>query len=385
MQKKLIALAVAGLVAAPVFAQYNVTIYGVADATFDVINASGGSDWNTKTNRYVDTNKNDGSFNRITTNSSLIGFKGSEDLGNGLKAVFQFESAVGFDNLGGLAANRDSYVGVAGGFGTVIAGNITGPTRLVGATVDVNSGATGIGANSGLLGKLDNALGARVDTTVSTGVAGNSGARSSTNAGAFDTRLTNAIAYVSPSFSGLTFIGGYVANENKINSLGAASGANSSAFDLGLTYGNGPIWGALTHAELDTKNGTGLKPKNTRAAFKYDFGMADVRVLLEQTKNQGDKQNVWGLGTKIKAGAAGNVIAQYYKANSVSGYNGSTGANLFELGYEHSLTKRTILKAIYARMDNKSDSNYDFGVSTSGVATYGSRVSGLQVGLRHSF
>lgn len=382
MQKKLIALAVAGLVAAPVFAQSNVTIYGVADATFDVINVSGGA-----------TAANNVNLNRVTTNSSLIGFKGAEDLGNGLKAVFQFESAVGFDNLGGLGATRDSYVGAAGGFGTVIAGNLTGPTRLVGATVDVNAGSTGIGANSGLLGKLGNVLTGRFDST-NTGYAAtsqvvNTVARSSTQTSGFDTRLANAVAYVSPTFSGLTFIGGYVANENKTN-----GGPNTSAYDLGLTYGNGPIWAALTHAEVDTKTNVATKPKNTRVAFKYDFGAADVRVLWDSTKvdtNAGlnAKQNVWGLGTAIKAGAAGKVIAQYYKANDVTGTGlgsgSATGANLFELGYEHSLSKRTILKADYARLDNKSGAAYDFGVSASGLASAGARVSGLQVGLRHSF
>ncbi len=372
MQKKLIALAVAGLVAAPAFAQSNVTVYGVADATFDVVSVSGGT-----------ATANNTSFNRVSTNSSLIGFKGTEDLGNGLKAVFQFESGVAFDNLGALTAGRDSFVGAAGGFGTVIAGNLTGPTRLVGATMDVNAGSTGIGANSALLGKLGNALTARVDTTSATGVAATPNARSATQTGAFDTRLTNAVAYVSPTFSGFTVIGGYVANENKVN-----GGVNSSAYDLGVTYGNGPIWAALTHAQLDTKNGTAaiasLKPENTRVAFKYDFGMADVRVLWDSTKNQGVKQNVWGLGTAIKAGAAGKVVAQYYKANDLTNTN-NTGANLFELGYEHSLSKRTILKADYARLANKANAAYDFGINASGLSSAGARVSGLQVGLRHSF
>ena len=146
MQKKLIALAVAGLASTGAFAQANVTVYGVADATFDVVKISGDA-------------KNDlGNTTRVSTNSSLIGFKGAESLGNGLTAVFQFESGVGFDNAGALGATRDSFVGLAGGFGTVVLGNLTGPTRALGGAVDVNSGATGIGSNSGILGKLGNNL-----------------------------------------------------------------------------------------------------------------------------------------------------------------------------------------------------------------------------------
>ena len=150
MQKKLIALAVAGLASTGAFAQANVTVYGVADASFDVVKVS-----NAVTSDL-------GNMTRVSTNSSLIGFKGAEALGNGLTAVFQYESGVGFDNSGSsyglLGTQRDSYVGVAGSFGTVVLGNLTGPTRALGGAVDVNVGATGIGANSALLGKLGNNL-----------------------------------------------------------------------------------------------------------------------------------------------------------------------------------------------------------------------------------
>ncbi|HPI59343.1 porin, partial [Zoogloea sp.] len=175
MQKKLIALAVAGLASTGAFAQANVTVYGVADASFDVVKISG------------DANNELGNTTRVSTNSSLLGFKGAEALGNGLTAVFQFESAVGFDNAGALGANRDSYVGLAGGFGTVVLGNLTGPTRALGAAVDVNSGATGIGANAALLGKLGNNLIGTTDANGSYG-GGSTCGRSTTCTSIFDTR-----------------------------------------------------------------------------------------------------------------------------------------------------------------------------------------------------
>jgi predicted porin len=154
MQKNLIALAVAGLASTGAFAQANVTVYGVADASFDVVRISG------------DANNELGNTTRVSTNSSVLGFKGAENLGNGLTAVFQYESSVGFDNGGALGASRDSYVGLAGGFGTVVLGNLTGPTRALGSAVDVNAGATGIGANTALIGKLGNNL---IGTTDATG------------------------------------------------------------------------------------------------------------------------------------------------------------------------------------------------------------------------
>ena len=187
MQKKLIALAVAGLASTGAFAQANVTVYGVADATFDVVKVSG------------DAVNDLGNTTRVSTNSSYIGFKGAEALGNGLTAVFQIESGVGFDNSGTLGATRDSFVGVAGGFGTVVLGKLTGPTRALGGAVDVNSGATGIGTNGALLGKLGNTLVSGGDNSV-----GTTCARSATCVSIFDDRWKNAIAYVSPTFAGRT-------------------------------------------------------------------------------------------------------------------------------------------------------------------------------------
>lgn len=68
MQKKLIALAVAGLASTGAFAQSNVTVYGVADATFDVVKIAG------------DANNELGNTTRVSSNSSYIGFKGATGL-----------------------------------------------------------------------------------------------------------------------------------------------------------------------------------------------------------------------------------------------------------------------------------------------------------------
>ena len=131
MQKKLIALAIAGL-SGVAFAQSNVTIYGVADATFDIINVSGGS---------AALSGNTPNFTRVPTNGSRIGFKGTENLGNGLTALFQFESNANFDNSAStLGTSRDSFVGLSGDFGKVILGNLSTPTRVLAAALDVNAG-----------------------------------------------------------------------------------------------------------------------------------------------------------------------------------------------------------------------------------------------------
>lgn len=400
MQKKLIALAVAGLASSAAFAQSNVTIYGTMDATFDNLKAGG-----TPTSV-----GNEGNRNRITMNSSFIGFKGSEDLGNGLKAVFQVESGVG-ENATGQTANagiattyggtgstyglatRDTYIGLAGGFGTLVAGNLTGPTRLVASMMDVNTGATGIGANTALLGKI----GAAYDGA---------------GASAFDQRISNAVAYISPTWSGFHFAIGYMANENRTADTAAGTARNISAWDMGAVYAQGPILAALTYETLKDKGSSNAsnivgmlsKASDTRLSVKYDFGVGTVGLLMERVKgdiaaaNVDAKRSGWYLPVTFKAGP-GKVLFQYGKAKDATGsaFTGvtDTGATHTSLGYEYSLSKRTIVKAIYSQINNKANAGYDFlyGVNAASSNTTGLNNNpaagadprGFSVGVRHSF
>ncbi|MBK6653582.1 porin [Zoogloea sp.] len=387
MQKKLIALAVAGLASTGALAQANVTVYGVADASFDVVRISG------------DANNELGNTTRVSTNSSLLGFKGAESLGNGLTAVFQYESSVGFDNAGALGATRDSYVGLAGGFGTVVLGNLTGPTRALGSAVDVNAGATGIGANTALIGKLGNNLLGTTDTSGNY-AGGSTCARNSTCASIFDTRWKNAIAYVSPSFGGLNATVAYVANENK--ALNGLAAANTTGYDVGVKYANGPAMAAVTYNAVSVGNAADLKVSDLRVGGSYNFGMASVRALFDLARADnfgGNKvtQAVYGFGATFNVTPASKLLGQVYVARDLK-VNGSssddTGAKLFEIGVEHSLSKRTMLKATYAMINNDKAATYDFGINAAGIRTgalpgganaVGGTVSGLSFGLRHTF
>jgi len=387
MQKKLIALAIAGLSSAA-FAQTNVTIYGVADGTFDYI----------KVNNALGNPSN----TRVTTNGSHLGFKGTENLGNGMKAIFQFETEVNFDNNSSLGLNRDSFVGLTGGFGQVTLGTQTGPTNALGGRLDVNSGDT-IMSNTAVLGKLGGAY-------ASFGFKGQQFASGST----FDTRFKNSIQYVTPSFSGLQATAMYVANENKDSTPG--SKVNSSAYDLGVNYENGPVFVGATYARISERNdgfvflplapvsGTNQVAKEMRIAGIYDFGVATVRALYARTKLDVDgfnaKQNVWGIGGTYNVSANGKLVAQYYKAADIdasAGADDNTGAKFYTIGYEHSLSKRTMLKAGYAYLKNDSavatngfgggchGGGYDFGYNSVGVAGDNVKLSGFQFGMRHAF
>jgi len=274
MQKKLIALAVAGLASTGAFAQSNVTVYGVADATFDVVRASN-----------VKDGYDLGNTTRVSSNSSYIGFKGAEALGNGLTAVFQVESGVDFAAGGNPLATRDTFVGLAGGFGTVVMGNLTGPTRALGGAVDVNSGATGIGTNGGLIGKLGNNLTANKagGTDANGNVMVDDCGPSSTCVSIFDQRWKNAVAYVSPSFAGLSATVVYVANENKAFH-GAGGALNTRGYDTGLKYANGPIMGAVTYNAVSFGDSGKTDVSNFRVGGSYNFGVASLRALFDHTR-----------------------------------------------------------------------------------------------------
>lgn len=395
MQKKFIALAVAGLVSGAAFAQSNVTVYGVADATFDVASATGASAAgvvNPISGVANAADQNRGSFTRVSSNSSYLGFKGTEALGNGLNAVFQIETNLSVDGqaAGTFGTNRDTFVGLSGGFGTVVAGTLTGPTRALAAAIDLNAGATGPGANSSIVGKIGGGAGA----------------------GTFDTRFNNAIAYVSPNFSGLTATVAYVSGENKSLNNAGVNKTNIRGYDLGLVYNNGPLMAGLTFGKVDNQlDGGRAAPavqdtlSIARLAAAYTFtGGHKVTALYERNKqenvalnaNNELKRNIWGIGGKFMVTANGGLIAQYYQAQNATGSffgansNANTGARLYEIGYEHSLSKRTILKAAYARLDNKDRAAYDFNlgsVTVGGVNQFGAGANPtvISAGLRHSF
>ena len=120
MNKKLVALAVAGVLSAPLAAQAqtaNVTLYGRLNITLEAVQTkiSDGS----KPNVY-----------RVSSNSSRLGVRGTESLGGGLNAIFQIESNVSADTGNSTTsgfASRESFVGLQGAWGTFKMGYFLSP------------------------------------------------------------------------------------------------------------------------------------------------------------------------------------------------------------------------------------------------------------------
>ena len=377
MQKKLIALAIAGLASSAAFAQSNVTVYGVADLTFESVSATGATLGASK-----------GNFTRTNSNSSYVGFKGTEDLGDGLKAVFQIETTFTGDTGVWSASGRDSYVGLAGGFGTVVLGNLTGPTRAIGNRMEVLPGNTGIGNAVSLLANPLNGI-------ASTGTTGT-----------FDTRLPSTVAYISPTFNGFNVILGYSSGENKTNNNAAAGAAlNTKTFDLGVNYVNGPIDLGFAHGKVDSGSnslgggatiGTGVDEiKNNRFGAAYNFGVAKVTFQYnKQTIDFGNGTDIdaksYSLQGSFNVSSSGALIGSYTVAKDLTGNNAAVagisdnGAKLVTVGYLHNLSKRTTVKAIYSRLSNDKNAAYNFasgGVTGTGAFGAGADPKGLALGI----
>ncbi|MBI5861230.1 MAG: porin [Rhodocyclales bacterium] len=428
MQRKLIVLAIAGL-SGTALAQSNVSIYGTLHGNFDVINISGGTGA---------AATNTPSFNRVTSTSSLLGFKGKEKLDADLSALFQFEVSMNLDAGEGnslFGAARNTFVGLdSSNWGRVQLGNFEGPTRAFESAIDISVNGYGPGTNGGIdsaravVGKMGGLL---------AGSAGSiavrekpSPTRSASKASPFDIYYANAVSWTSPKFSGFQAVALYSANENK-DEL-AATKINTSLYDLGLSYDNGPLLLSLTNASIRLRNqddgtspippatktssqrwGDNFRTTETRLGGRYKFAAASIGFLWTHNRTKADantlagrvagtngldlKQTVWGINGTYNVTSNGRLVGQYFQARDITGRLGDgsnslsdTGATFYTFGYEHSLSKRTLLRAVYARVENDSNAGswnggYDFGNSGTGFAGPDRTISGLQMGLRHTF
>lgn len=371
MQKKLIALAIAGLSSAA-FAQSNVTVYGVGDIGQALVKTS------------TDTAGAAGqkSVGRLDNNSSHIGFKGSEALGNGLTAVFQFETGIAADAASAAAAVgagtafggiRDTFVGLTGGFGTVLGGTLTHPLRAMGAKVDLIPGAAGIGTMASVTGVL--------------GGFGQTGA---------DNRAPNALAYVSPSFGGFTVTAAYVNGETESNAAGIAE---AKQYQLAGAYENGPLYVGAGYHKNDNIGGVAATDARVyRLAAVYTLPSATkLTALYDNTKVDGIagvagtflKRNAWSVGAAQSFGM--NTIGlEYARSGDVKNAAGSTddGSKIISAIYTYSLSKRTLVHARYSKLTNDAAATNNFynnAVANPTALAAGSDVTGYMVGLRHSF
>jgi predicted porin len=373
MKKSLVALA-AFAVAGGVYAQSSVTLSGNIKAGVAQTKYSGGA-----------AGVNNGTGLGINDGSSRFIIGGTEDLGGGLKAVFQIDTRFRADDNGGAPTNSplaggNTFVGLSGGLGMIQLGKMD--THYCLGSDTHGSRATALQASScALLGFV---------------VAGNAPIANTS-------RSTNVIRYTTPNFSG------FQAQLNYSTSFSGPEGAvgdagKGRAVSAGLNYGNGPLKAGLSIWDAKSESRVAGAARGDQKAYTlmgdYNFGVATVGLTYDNSEINGGviggadsktKRTAWSIPVTVPLGA-GTVLFTYTKARDAK-VNGTTaadtGASQFTLGYDYALSKRTSVGVNYTKINNKANAGYALytqnALAGTGNNAIGQDASQLYLGVRHAF
>lgn len=314
-------------------AQSSVTVYGRVDLSLD----------RSKTGPTSLTQERD--------NASRLGFRGTEELGSGMKAVFGLEMGLNADTGASTSPMfRNSYVGLTGGFGSVAMGRLdsANPTgspiySLVTSNIDFvihDAGAPGIG--SFILSR---------------------------------NRVSNALGYKSPDFGGVTVMARYYLNgeglpespagpvraESDVKQWDVGVGYKAGGLGLGVGFSDNSKRGGLLNNDFD-KQGILLA--------SYDFGAAKAygvwgRTEYKNTATTRDDVDFWLVGGSLEVGS-GKIIANYLERDVQTDKRGTM--KKAQAGYGHKLSKRTTVYGLYDQTDpnsnvsNNTTKTFSFGI-----------------------
>ncbi len=292
MKKSLIAAAVAAAIVAPAAANANVVIYGRVHVSIDNYDAEGDSQW------------------EVNSRASRIGFKGTEDLGNGLSLIWKAETTYDFADGGAWGSGRNAYIGLAGDWGTFLYGIHDTPYKMAYYAGGVEMMGDTV-LDFGDTGELDIS---RV-------------------------RASNAIAYVSPNMNGLTIAAAIVPGEgnNFDNGTGLADAVSVSGM-----YSNNGLKLAAGYEDLGDDNTkfmvtAGYTMNNVTVAGLYQDYEDDQTVLLAASYAMGNN----------------NFVLKYGQTDWDSSSDDTT---MWGIGAEHNLSKRTKAYVGYASVDEANSS-----------------------------
>ncbi|MEE9303670.1 MAG: porin [Thiotrichaceae bacterium] len=298
----------------------------------------------------------------LSSNSSRIGIKGSTDLNDDLRAIFQAEWEMdtgGGDNTqfipqnastqtsaNNILTDRNQIVGLSGRLGTVFMGRFDTPLKIIGRKADL-FWRSQLGQNRNITRRDIN----------------------------WDARHNNIIGYQLPYVEGLKVLGTYVidrdddsnGNSNENNSLSINGIYENNKLTIGAGY------------EVRTRD-TSEDEEAFRLMGTYEFGDTKlVGFYQDEDNGQLGEASVYGMGGSHKISASGLIKAQYYTRDQ-TGEDGE----LLAIGYDHSLGKKTQIYAQYARTENLGGiggAGHDERFTAGGNA----KVDGISIGIRHKF
>lgn len=327
MKKNIIALAIASAVAAPIAMADAPVVYGIANAA-------------------IQNDAKDGSGMSVDSVASRLGIKGSEDLGNGLKAVYKMEfglditkndakvttkdgkSKVGF-------SSRNQYVGLAGGFGTILMGTHDTPLKMSQPKDLFNDGLADNGKVVNVLSKGG------------------------------ELRAEKVLAYISPSFSGVKLVAAGVTGDSDDDGKSELA----DAYSIAAMYGSKKK-GLYLAAAMN--GGEGFKDaEETRFSAQYATGGLVANVVYETQDNQGSAI-IASAGYKM-----GKMMPKIKWADTSESKNSGAEGTATSLGLNYSLGKKTTAYVEYTMFDK------DF--ATSAAEEPKDSYASTAIGLQHKF
>lgn len=343
MNKKLIVAAVSAAFAVPAaFAE--VEVYGRVLAQIG----------------QIDNDSTDGSGFVMDNGPTHFGFRGSDDLGNGMKGVFQLEPAVSTDTgaVNGTAG-RDSFVGLEGDFGWVALGRHNSPYKMATNSFDV-AGDTVIDYN-GIMGR-------------------------SPDDNMHDDRISNSLRYKSKDMNGLGVDVLWGVKDDVANSTTPKTDQNTIA--LAVTYKQGPIELAGAYSNFGeqgvTVGSTVEDDVSMKVGGKFFFmdNQAWVSAVYEDMDSGGTNADRTGFYVSGLMKMGQSAIGVGYALADDEGTTSDSGANLVQLQLKHNLSKSTGVFAQFGSLSlDKNAATSEFGLRNGGFAVSAADKSATYMGV----
>ncbi len=308
----------------------------------------------------------------VKDESSLIGFRGTEDLGGGLKAWFQLESSAPPDAGGGTFGSRNSGVGLQGAWGSVFLGRWDSPFKTSALAVDPTGQLT-----------IADPLAVISDKTN------------------FNRRSNNTVGYWTPNIAGFTARVHYVANEGKTGATSTVPGVNPYDLSMNMMYnptGTPFTVGYAWEKHHDQRGAAALSGNDEKGQMlwaKGVFGSFTLNVMGQRFNKPtfADVHNT-SVTAQYDMGMH-SFFAIYGRTKGGQLLTATTAAQEAKqtaLGYYYNFSKRTTFVAVYSKITNGSTANYTFN-GNNGTLISGATSSvaadqdpkGFGIGLRHLF
>ncbi len=392
MNKKLVTLAVAAAMVAPAAAMADATLYGKLNVGINYVDQENGFEgWGLSDNKAVQGWQAGGTglprIPFITTPqgpANRIGVKGSEDLGNGLKAIYQIELGFSLSDSANTPTSgnetitmRNTFAGLSGGWGTLLAGRHDTPLKISTGPLDLFADT---------LADYNNTVGFQ------------------------DLRADNAIAYISPSFSGFTFAaavhaGGGACYPGSTSCYNPEVDSLAEAYSFAGIYKNGPWYASLAYEGLNKDMGVAIAGLDAETWGKWRVGLGildwngfTLTGIYEGWQDglwlDGHDANLWNVqagytfgnfmvkamyGSNTQQDGVAIIDPDYALVYGNDDYNFKT----WTFGVDYNMSKRT--KAFLLYTDNTADEVYGYDRDSDTWYSEGLDWSGFQLGMMHSF